>query len=231
MMHGAMDSYMEHILRGVGVTLFVALASLLIAVLLGLVGAAFKLSAIRQIRWLAGVYSTVVRGIPELVWMLFLFFGAQIWLNQLCGWLGADPIDIDPLLAGVLTIGFVYGAYMTETFRGAILAVPQGQIEAGLALGMTRLTVMRRVMLPQMVVHALPGFSNNWMVLVKSTALVSMLGVSDLMHRAGLVKSATGNAFGTYAAVCLVYLGITSVSIWLLKLCEQRFSHGIRRVA
>ena len=163
--------------------------------------------------------------------MLFLFFGAQIWLNQLCGWLQIDSVDIDPIMAGIVTIGFIYGAYMTETFRGAILAVPKGQVEAGLALGMSAWRVWWRITLPQMVVHALPGFANNWMVLVKSTALVSVLGVSDLMHRAALAKSATGNAFGVYLAVCLVYLVITSVSIWLLRLCEQRFSRGIRKVA
>lgn len=223
--------YLEHIVAGVGVTLLIALGSLLIAIVLGLFGAVCKLSDFRALHVLSDAYSTIVRGVPELVWMLFLYFGAQIWLNQLCAWLHVDSIDIDPMMAGIVTIGFIYGAYMTETFRGAILAVPKGQLEAGLSLGMSAQRVLFRITLPQMVVHALPGFANNWMVLVKSTALVSVLGVSDLMHRAALAKSATGNAFGVYLAVCLVYLAITSVSIWLLRLCEQRFSRGIRKAA
>jgi len=221
--------YQQHIVAGVGITLLIAVGSLLIAVTLGLLGAACKLSGMKSLYLLSDVYSTVVRGVPELVWMLFLFFGAQIWLNQLCAWLQIESIDIDPMMAGIVTIGFIFGAYMTETFRGAILAVPHGQTEAGLSLGMSPLRVFVRIILPQMVVHALPGFSNNWMVLVKSTALVSVLGVSDLMHRASLAKSATGNAFGVYLTVCLVYLGITSISGWLLRLCEQRFSRGIRQ--
>ncbi len=223
-----MGNYLPHIISGVGVTLFIALGSLLIAVVLGLIGAACKLSPFRALHVIAYAYSTVVRGVPELVWMLFLFFGAQIWLNQLCNWLDIDAIDIDPIMAGIVTIGFIFGAYMTETFRGAILAIPKGQREAGLSLGMTPLSVFRRITLPQMIPHALPGFSNNWMVLVKSTALVSVIGVSDLMHRASLAKSATGNAFGVYLVVCFVYLAITTVSIWLLRICEQRFSRGIR---
>ena len=223
--------YLEHIVAGVGVTLLIALGSLLIAIVLGLFGAVCKLSDFKPLHLLSDVYSTVVRGVPELVWMLFLYFGAQIWLNQLCAWMNVESIDIDPMMAGIVTIGFIYGAYMTETFRGAMLAVPKGQLEAGLSLGMSPTSVLIRITLPQMVVHALPGFANNWMVLVKSTALVSVLGVSDLMHRASLAKSATGNAFGVYLAVCLVYLAITSVSIWLLRVAELRFSRGIRTAA
>ena len=98
-----------------------------------------------------------------------------------------------------------------------------------MSLGMTSWQIFRRIIVPQMIPHALPSFSNNWMVLVKNTALVSVIGVSDLMHRASLAKSATGNAFGVYLTVCLVYLAITTVSIWLLRRCEQHFTRGIRK--
>lgn len=222
-----MNQFLPHIVSGVAITLWIALGSLLLAVSLGLVGATCKLSNKWAFRRAADLYVTIVRGVPELVWMLFLYFGAQIWLNQLCAWRQWNNIDIDPTTAGIITLGFIYGAYMTETFRGALLAVPHGQREAALSLGMTPLQVQSRIVLPQMVLHALPGFSNNWMVLVKSTALVSVLGVSDLMHRANLVKSATGDAFGVYLTVCLVYLAITSVSIWLLKICERRATPGL----
>ena len=224
-----MEHYLEHIVAGVGVTLFIALGSLMISILLGLVGATCKLSRFKVLHFSSDIYSTVVRGVPELVWMLFLFFGAQIWLNQLCTWAHIDTIDIDPMMAGIVTIGFIFGAYMTETFRGAILAIPKGQGEAAKSLGMTSWQIFRRIIVPQMIPHALPSFSNNWMVLVKSTALVSVIGVSDLMHRASLAKSATGNAFGVYLTVCLVYLAITTVSIWLLRRCEQHFTRGIRK--
>jgi arginine/ornithine transport system permease protein len=217
----AMVEYLPHIIAGALITLWIALASLALAVGIGLVGAHCKLSRHPVLRQGAAWYATIVRGVPELVWMLFLFFGAQIWLNRLCEWLQWDSIDIDPVLAGILTLGFIYGAYMTETFRGALLAVPAGQREAGLSLGMNRLQVQTRIVLPQMIVLALPGLSNNWMVLIKSTALVSVLGVSDLMHRADLAKSATGKPFAAYLTVCLVYLAITSVSAWLIRWLER----------
>jgi His/Glu/Gln/Arg/opine family amino acid ABC transporter permease subunit len=220
--------YIPYILAGAFVTLSVALGSLCLSVLLGFVGALCKLSKSRVLYFLADTYSTIVRGVPELVWMFFLFFGAQIWLNQLTATMQWDAIEIDPLTAGVVTIGFIFGAYMTETFRGALLAVPQGQVEAGLSLGMSPQRVFWRITLPQMLPFALPGFSNNWLVLVKSTALVSVIGLNDLMHRAAMAKSATRNSFGAYLMVCLVYLAITSVSIWCMKLAQQKYSRGIR---
>ena len=101
----------------------------------------------------------------------------------------------------MLTIGFIYGAYLTETFRGAILAVPRGQIEAAQAFGMSRAQVLWRIVLPQMVRHAIPGFANNWLVMVKATALVSIIGLDDMVHRAGLAAAATREPFTFYMAI------------------------------
>ena len=107
--------------------------------------------------------------------MLLIFFGGQMLVNQFAESVGyEDYIDVSPFIAGVLTIGFIYGAYMTETFRGAILAVPPGQLEAGQAFGMSRWQVFREVLLPQTIRYALPGFGNNWLVLLKTTALLSV---------------------------------------------------------
>ena len=105
-----------------------------------------------------------------------------------------DYIDINPFIAGISTIGFIFGAYMTETFRGAILAVNRGQLEAGYAYGMSGIQVFSRILLPQMVRHALPGFGNNWLVLVKTTALVSIIGLDDMVRKAGMAAGATRNA-------------------------------------
>ncbi|WP_265653323.1 ABC transporter permease [Verminephrobacter aporrectodeae] len=236
MAHGAkagsmLIDYVPHIAAGAAVTMAVALGSLVVAVVLGLMGAACKLSGSRPLTFLAASYSTLVRGVPELVWLLFLFYGAQILINQTSAAKGWQAVEIDPMMAGITTIGFIFGAYMTETFRGAILAVPRGQIEAGLSLGMSPLRVFGRITLPQMVRFALPGFSNNWMVLIKSTALVSVIGLNDLMHRAAMAKSATRDAFGAYLVVCVVYLLITSVSIGLFRLLELRYSRGVRGIA
>jgi arginine/ornithine transport system permease protein len=123
-----------------------------------------------------------------------------------------DYIDIDPFVAGVLTIGFIFGAYLTESFRGAFLAVPPGQREAGLAYGMSARQVLWRITLPQMLRHALPGLSNNWLVLIKSTAIVSVIGLSDLMTRGQQAAGTTREPFSFYLAVALIYLVFTSLS-------------------
>jgi arginine/ornithine transport system permease protein len=153
-------------------------------------------------------------------------------VNAIATQLGYDGfLDVDPFVAGVATIGFIFGAYLAETFRGAILAIPPGQREAGIAYGMGRLQVMMRITLPQMVRLALPGFTNNWLVLVKSTALVSVIGLNDMMQRAGQAAGATREPFTFYLAAAAIYLAITTVSLVALKALEKRYSLGVARVA
>lgn len=145
--------------------------------------------------------------------------------------MGGEYVDIDPFIAGTLTVGFIFGAYLTETFRGAILAVPRGQIEAGYAYGMSFARTFWRITLPQLIRHALPGFINNWLVMIKATALVSIIGLDDMVHRAGLATAATREPFTFYGAIALIYLLITSLSLVLLWRVEQRFSRGVRKVS
>lgn len=209
MLHG----YGASLLEGLAVTLGVALASLAVACALGLAGAAAKLSRRPLLAGVASVYTTLIRGVPDLVLMLLVFYGGQVLVNSLAQRLGSDGyIDIDPFVAGVLTIGFIFGAYLTETFRGAFLAVSVGQREAGLAFGMSRWQVLRRITAPQMLRHALPSLSNNWLVLVKSTAIVSLIGLNDMMQKAQQAAGNTREPFVFYAAAAFLYLLITGVS-------------------
>jgi His/Glu/Gln/Arg/opine family amino acid ABC transporter permease subunit len=226
MLHG----YLPAILEGLASTLLVAACSLAVACFFGLAGAVAKLSASRTARVVADVYTTLIRGLPELVLMLFIFYGGQILLNHIAEAQGWGYIDVPPFAAGVLTIGFIFGAYLTETFRGAILAIPKGQIETAAAYGLPRAKVIGRIVLPQMVRHAIPGFSNNWLVMVKATALVSIIGLDDMVHRANLASAATREPFTFYAAIALIYLAVTTVSIIVLSRVEKRFSLGVRRV-
>ena len=227
MLHG----YLPAILGGLWVTLSVAALSLTAACIFGLVGAVAKLSGSRAARTAAEVYTTVIRGLPELVLMLGIFYGGQILLNALVESQGWGYIDVPPFVAGVLTIGFIFGAYLTETFRGAILAIPRGQVEAAQAYGLSRSQVLRRIVLPQMVRHAIPGFSNNWLVRVKATALVSIIGLDDMVHRANLASAATREPFTFYVAIACIYLAITTVSIFLLARLEKRFSLGVKAIS
>ena len=153
MLHG----YGASLLEGALLSLTVALSSLVIAFALGLAGAVAKLSRVRPLRWLAQAYTTLIRAVPDLVMMLLVFYGGQVLVNHLGDRFGWDYVDVDPFVAGVLTIGFIFGAYFTEVLRGAFLAVPPGQKEAALAFGMTPRQVLWRIVGPQMLRHALPG--------------------------------------------------------------------------
>jgi arginine/ornithine transport system permease protein len=222
-------AYAGALAEGAGITLAVAFCSLAVASVLGLAGAMARLARSRALNALAATYTTVVRAVPDLVLMLLVFYGGQMLVNDLAERLGGAPVDIDPFTAGVLTIGFVFGAYLAETFRGAFLAVPAGQREAGLACGMSRWQVLRRILLPQMLRHALPALGNNWLVLVKSTAIVSVIGLNDMMLRAGQAAGATREPFVFYAAAGAIYLAITGVSELGLRALAQRLAVGVRR--
>ena len=227
MLHG----YLPAILEGLASTLLVAACSLAAACVFGLVGAVAKLSASRTARVVADVYTTLIRGLPELVLMLVIFYGGQILLNSVAESQGWGYIDVPPFAAGVLTIGFIFGAYLTETFRGAILAIPRGQVEAALAYGLPRGKVIGRIVLPQMVRHAIPGFSNNWLVMVKATALVSIIGLDDMVHRANLASAATREPFTFFMLIAVIYLSITTLSLAALAWLERRYSLGVRKVS
>ena len=226
-----MSDYYLAILQGSLLTVGVSLASLAVATLLGLAGAAAKLSGSRPLVWLAQLYTTVVRGVPELLMMLLIFYGGAIGLNHLLElWGDQEGVDLDPFVAGVLTIGFIYGAYMTETFRGAILAIPRGQMEAAWAFGMGRLQTFVRITLPQMVRYALPSFTNNWLVLIKATALVSLIGLHDMTYLAKQSSAAVREPFAFFLFAAALYLVFTSLSLWALRAVSARYSLGTDKV-
>ncbi|NIM42382.1 MAG: ABC transporter permease subunit [Hydrogenophaga sp.] len=227
-----MSGYYQSILQGALLTVGVSLAALGVAILLGLVGAVAKLSGRRPLVWLATAYTTVVRGVPELVLMLLVFYGGTIGLNHLLEAMGSRrTVDINPFAAGVLTIGFIYGAYMTETFRGAILAIPRGQMEAAWAFGMGPLRTFLRITAPQMVRYAIPGFTNNWLVLIKATALVSLIGLHEMTYLAKQASAATREPFTFFLFAAALFLVYTSVSLWALRWVNRRFSLGVKRTA
>lgn len=239
-----LKGYGPSIFQGAILTIEVALLSLVLAMILGMLGALAKMAPYRWARAIATFYTTVIRGIPDLVLMMILFYGGQIilndslyaineWINE---WMTSsnpahewvdylpDYIEISPFAAGVITIGFIFGAYMAETFRGAIMAVDRGELEAAKAYGMSGPLAFRRILLPQMIRHALPGFGNNWLVLLKTTALVSIIGLQDMVRVGAMAAGSTKMPFTFYMAVAVIFLFFTSVSTGLLKLVERKFS-------
>jgi len=226
----SLHGYGPMICQGTWLTIELCLFSLGIAVLLGMITALAGLSRSGPLVLVARAYTTLIRGVPDLVLMLLIYYGGQVMVNRMAPLVGyGDYIDVNPFIAGSITIGFIFGAYMAETFRGAILAVPQGQLEAGRAYGMRGTQVFFRVLLPQMVRHAIPGFGNNWLVLMKATALVSIIGLEDVVRMAGLAAGATKKPFTFYLAVALIYLALTSVSIVILNWLNKRYSAGVTR--
>ena len=216
------------LLQGTWMTIKLSVLSLAVSVLLGLLGASAKLSSLPFLRIPAQLYTTLIRGVPDLVLMLLIFYSLQTWLTGFTDYMEWEYIEINPFGAGVITLGFIYGAYFTETFRGAILAVPRGQLEAATAYGLKRGQRFRYVTFPQMMRFALPGIGNNWMVMLKATALVSIIGLADVVKAAQDAGKSTYQLFFFLVVAALIYLVITSVSNLVLRWLESRYSAGVR---
>ncbi len=223
-------AYMPSIIDGTLMTIALAVVSVLLSVVLGMLGAWAKLSKSGLAQNIGGAYTTLIRGVPDLVLMLLLFFGGQMMLNRLGDTTGLwDYIEINQFVAGVLVIGFIYGAYLTETFRGAYMAIPRGQIEAGVACGMSGALVSRRIIWPLLVRYGLPSFGNNWLVLLKTTALVSVLGLQELVYNAFSAGRSTRQLFTFMLVALVMYLLLTAISDVGLRWLERKYSVGVRR--
>lgn len=225
-----LQGYGPLLLKGAKLTIIVGAGAMVIAILLGLTAALCKLSKLKVPAMLAEIYTTVIRGIPELVLILLVYYGAPTLIQDLAALLGKEVyIEIKPMAAGILTIGFIYGAFATEVFRGAFLAVPKGQIEAAHACGMGPVLTFRRILLPQMWRFAIPGLGNVWMVLIKATALVSVIQLPELMRNTDLAARNIHKPFTCYFAASLLYLAITILSMVFQQWAEKRANRGVRR--
>ncbi|MFT4171549.1 MAG: ABC transporter permease [Rhodocyclaceae bacterium] len=220
-----LPGYLANILHGAWITLAVALVSLALALAIGLPVANMRLSRNPLLRLPSTLYTTLFRGVPDLVLMFFLFYGGQEVVNQVTDRFALDYFEINPFIAGCITLGLIFGAYMAETFRGAILAIPHGQIEAAQAFGLTRRHIFRRIVFPQMLRNALPGVGNNWLVLLKTTALVSIIGLSDMVFRADLAAKKT-MPFFFYVVVAAIFLVFTSLSVLVFRRLKTHYNRG-----
>lgn len=221
-----LGSYLPLLVKGWFITLALALLSLVVATILGGLCAWGRLGGSGLARGVVLVYTTIIRGVPDLVLLLLIYFGGQRLLNAILGAFGGGPVDVSPFAAGVVAIGFIYGAYFTETFRGAVLAIPRGQGEAAAALGLRSWPLFSRVLLPQIIRAALPGYGNTWQVLVKSTAVVSVIGLGDLVGYANDAGKTTREPFVFFVAVLAGYLLITWGSTRVLAILARRAERG-----
>ncbi|MCB9948374.1 MAG: ABC transporter permease [Rhodospirillaceae bacterium] len=219
----------DEMLRGAGMTVAVALLAYAFGIVVGMAGAAGKVGGGSVLRGVLDVYTTVVRGVPELLVIYLLFFGLSSAVMKVASVFGyTGYIEVDNFVIGVLAVGLISGAYSTEVFRGALQAIPNGQIEAGRAVGMTGWQIFHRIQLPQMLRLALPGLGNIWQLTLKDTALISVTGLAELMRMSRVAAGATHQPFTFYLAAAALYLVMTTFSQTAFQRAERHFSRSVR---
>ena len=221
----------DQMAAGAVMTLLVAVCAYALGVVLGSLFAAMKLSPIPPLRWLAAAYTTVIRGIPELLVIYLVFFGGGTALRAIAsGMFGYEGyIDLPVFVTGVICLAVSAGAYSTEVIRGAVQVVPKGQLEAAVAVGMTRAQRFRRVLVPQVARHALPGLGNVWQLTLKDTSLISVIGLVEIMRQAAVAAGSTKEPFTFYLVAAVLYLGLTTVSNRGFDAAERWANRGVRR--
>lgn len=217
------------LLEGTWMTIRLSLASLGLGLVLGLLGASAKISSSRVLRATGGFYTSVVRGVPETLWVLMAYFGTVSSLNWLGSHFGNPNLTLSPFVAGTVALGLCFGAYATEVFRGALLSIAPGQKEAGLALGLSNFRIFWRITLPQLWRVALPGLGNLYLILLKDTALVSLITLNELMRQARVAGQATREPFTFFFTAALIYLGLTVVIMAALHWFERKANRGFAR--
>ena len=225
------DGWGMRFVEGLVVTVEVSVAAYCISLILGLIGAGAKLSNSKVARGIADLYTTLVRALPELLLLLLIYFSGADAIKFILSLISEDfeDFEINPFAAAVAALGFIGGAYMTEVMRGAILSIPNGQIEAAKACGMSRFLTLRRVILPQMLRYALPGMGNLWLSATKDSSLISVLGNTQDLLFMGYRASAVTKHYGFfYSVAAILFLVITIISMIVIKMLEARVNRGYR---
>ncbi len=224
------DGWGDEMLRGAFMTLLVSIAAYGLGIILGALGAFLKLSRFFLCRLLADIYTTIVRGIPELLIIYLVFFGGGIMLAKISTLLfgGQGFVNLPVFVTGMMCIGFSSGAYSAEVIRGAVLAVPKGQIEAAKAIGMTPFTRLKRILGPQVARYALPGMGNIWQLTLKHTSMISVIGLVEIMRQSAVASGSTREPFTFYAVAGILYLGLTSISNQGFSRAEKWAAKGVR---
>ena len=217
----------DQLLLGALMTVGLSLSILVLGLVIGLFIATAKLSGFKPFRAVGEVYTAIFRAVPELLIILIIYFGSSGILTAIAESFGYDEfVELSPFAAGVTSLGLVFGAYASEVFRGAILAIPKGQIEAARAYGMNGWLVFRRVVLPQIWRVALPGLGNLFLVTQKDTALVSVIGLVELTRAAAIATGFTKAPFTFYFVASLLYLAMTSVTMYGQRHAERWARRG-----
>jgi octopine/nopaline transport system permease protein len=217
------------LLRAALMTLALSAAGFLSGVALGVLAAFARLSGNRFARGAAFAYSALFRGVPDLLTIYLLYFGGSVALTTIGGWFGARGfIGLPGFATGVVALGVISGAYQAEVYRGAFLAIHRGELEAARAYGMSGLTMLRRVVGPQTLRYAIPGLGNVWQLVLKDSALVSVIGLVELMRQAQIGAGSTREPFIFFCAAAALYLVIAATTGALFRRVERHSRRGLR---
>jgi polar amino acid transport system permease protein len=220
----------DEFLAGAWMTIQISVCGYAIGLVLGLLGAWAKLSGNRTAFWISESYTTVVRAVPELLLIILLYYTGTTALRNLLVAVGfGEDVQVNAFAAAVGTLGFVQGAYTTEVFRGAMLSVPKGQLEAAKAYGMSPALRFRRIMFPLMFRYALPGLSNLWVSILKDSSLISVVGFSELLFSGKTAAASTKDYFFFYLVTAAMFLLLTVLSNVGIHFVERRLMRGVRR--
>jgi len=220
-----------NLIRGLGMTLQIAFGAYALGLLIGLSGALGKIYGGPILRWSLEIYTTLIRAVPELVLILLLYYAGTDLLNRALEFFGYERVDISGLVAGIWVLGVVQGAYSIEVMRGALLAVSKGEIEAAKACGMSSLMLHRRIIIPLAVPLALPGLANLWLIVTKDTALLAVVGFSELALTTKQAAGGTKEYLLFYTAAAILYLCVSQVSSFIFKAVERHYRRGHQPVS
>lgn len=217
------EGWLDDIAEGVLVTVSLAVATLPFGLLAGFFVALAKQSNEPSLRFAANIYTTIFRGLPELLTLFLIYFGAQIVIQAVVRIFSAEAtVEVNSFVSGMIALGLVFSAYASEVFLSAFRAIPKGQYEGGFAIGLTKGQTMRLVVLPQLIRIALPGLGNQWMILLKDTALVSAIGLADILRQATIASRVAKHAFLFFGVSGLIYLALAIVSSFGILAIERR---------
>lgn len=220
----------DEFFRGAMMTIAIAMLAFLVSLVFGTLFAAAKLSSSRILRLVATVYTTVFRGVPELLVIYLVFFGGGALLRTIAsGLFGYDGyVEPHTFVIGVFCIGISAGAYSTEVIRGAVQSIPLGQLEAARAIGMSRWLRFHRILVPQAARFAIPGLTNVWQLILKDTSLISVVGLVEIMRTAAIGAGSTQEPFTFYITAFMLFLVLAWLSQRLFNSAEVWANRGVR---
>lgn len=212
------EGWASNILSGLVITISLAVATLPLGLALGFLVALGKQSSEPSLRLASNIYTTIFRGLPELLTLFLVYFGATLGVQKLTSVLGLNvQIEINSFVAGMLALGFVFSSYSSEVFLSAFRAIPSGQYEAGYAIGLSKWQTMLKIIFPQLIRIALPGLANLWLVLLKDTSLVSVISLSDIIRQTQIAARVSKEPFLFYSLACLLYLSLAIISSYFIN--------------